>query len=303
MSIKIEMLRCFVTVVAKGSLADAASELGRTPSAVSMMLKQFGEHIGAPLFETARKSRLTPFGRQVLDEARREIEHFDRTIAAIDGLSKAERGNVRLAVTPSVAQSIMPRILRDFLQDHPDVRVDISDADSEKIEHDIRTEAADIGITSLGPVQGYDFQGYDCTKLFSDPFGVICRGDHPLARDWDKLTWADLSGERFIANGLCHRITDEDFQPILAGARLMVRNTTSLLGLIRAGVGITVVPRLVVEGAPGDLVFLPLLDTAAQRDVWMITSPGTYSALRPARWRRQSRRRIFQIARLKLHLG
>ena len=268
MSIKIEMLRCYVTVVAQGSLAEAANELGRTASAVSMMLKQFEDHIGAPLFETARKSRLTPLGRQVLDEARREIEHFDRTIAAIDGLSKAERGFVRLAVTPSVAQSVMPTILRDYVQSHPDVRIDISDADSAKIGQDIRAEAADIGISSLGPIEGYD-----CTKLFSDRFGVICRGDHKLARDWDRLTWADLTGETFIANGLCHKITDADFQPILAASRLMVRNTTSLLGLIRAGVGITVVPRLVVQGALRDLVFLPLLDTSAQRDVWMITQP------------------------------
>lgn len=268
MSIKIEMLRCYVTVVAKGSLAEAASELGRTASAVSMMLKQFEDHVGVPLFETARKSRLTPLGRQVLDEARREIEHFDRTIAAIDGLSKAERGHVRLAVTPSVAQSVMPPILRDFVQSHPDVRVDISDADSVKIEQDIRAEAADIGITSLGPVQGYD-----CTKLFSDRFGVICRGDYRLARDWDRLTWADLAGETFISNGLCQKITDDDFQPILAAARLMVRNTTSLLGLIRAGVGITVLPRLVVQGASGELVFLPLVDTSAERDVWMVTQP------------------------------
>jgi len=268
MSIKIEMLRCYVTVVAQGSLAEAANELGRTTSAVSMMLKQFEDHIVAPLFETARKSRLTPLGRQVLDEARREIEHFDRTIAAITGLSKAERGHVRLAVTPSVAQSIMPPILRAFVAAHRDVRIDISDADSSKIEQDIRAEAADIGISGLGAIQGYD-----CTKLFSDRFGVICRGDHRLARDWDRLTWADLTGETFIANGLCHKIADADFQPILAEARLMVRNTTSLLGLIRAGVGITVVPRLVVEGALGDLVFLPLSDSAAQRDVWMITQP------------------------------
>ncbi|WP_245813767.1 LysR family transcriptional regulator [Boseongicola aestuarii] len=268
MSIKIEMLRCFVTVVAQGSLAEAANALGRTASAVSMMLKQLEDHIGAPLFETARKSRLTPLGRQVLDEARREIEHFDRTVAAIDGLAKAERGQVRLAVTPSIAQSILPPILRRYVQAHPDVRIDIRDADSAQIEQDIRSEAADIGISSLGPVEGYE-----CTKLFSDRFGVICRGDHRLARDWDRLTWADLEGETFIANGLCSQIKDERFRPVLARSRLMVRNTTSLLGLVRAGVGVTVVPRLVVEGVLGDLVFLPLQDTSAKRDVWMITQP------------------------------
>jgi DNA-binding transcriptional LysR family regulator len=82
------------------------------------MLKRFKEHVGVPIFETARKSRLTLLGRQVLDEARREIEHFDRTVAAIDGLSNAELCQVSLTVTLSIPQSIMPPILRDFVQAH-----------------------------------------------------------------------------------------------------------------------------------------------------------------------------------------
>ena len=108
MAIKLEMLRCFRTVAEQGSLADAAEVLGRTPSAVSMMLRQFEDHIGAPLFESARKSRLTPLGELIFSEARRELAHFDRTIAAIEGISRAEAGHVRLAVTPSVGQVIMP---------------------------------------------------------------------------------------------------------------------------------------------------------------------------------------------------
>ena len=83
MAIKIEMLRCFATVVKHGSLSEAADALGRTPSAVSMMLKQFEDHIGAPLFETARKSRLTPVGDLIYEEARREVTHFENTVTAM----------------------------------------------------------------------------------------------------------------------------------------------------------------------------------------------------------------------------
>ena len=61
-----------------------------------------------------------------------------------------------------------------------------------------------------------------------------------------------------IANGLCHQITDERFQPILAAARLTVRNTASLLGLVQAGVGLTLLPRLVALPGFGDLSFLQL---------------------------------------------
>jgi DNA-binding transcriptional LysR family regulator len=65
-----------------------------------------------------------------------------------------------------------------FCASTPDVRVDISGVDYEKIERDVCSGIFDIGISSLGAMAGYA-----CTKLFSDPFGVICRGDHLLARD------------------------------------------------------------------------------------------------------------------------
>ena len=103
MAIKIEMLKCFAAVAQHGSLSDAADALGRTPSAVSMMLKQFEDHIGAPLFETARKSRLTPLGAMILEEARRGIRQFDNTASVIEGLGRSEFGFLRLAVTPSIA--------------------------------------------------------------------------------------------------------------------------------------------------------------------------------------------------------
>ncbi len=289
MSIKIEMLRCFRAVVEHGSLAEAALVLGRTPSAVSMMLKQFEEHIGAPLFESARKSRLTPLGQQVNEEARRELEHFDRTVATIEGLSRAELGYVRLAVTPSLAQSVLPPILQRFLAEHPKVRVDMRDMDSAAVHQELEAERADIGLASRGALPGFDAK-----RLFTDRFGVLCRDDHPLARDWDRLGWEDLADIPFIANGLCDQIRDAGFQPILAGARLMVRNTASLLGLVRAGVGVTLLPRLVNSPETKGLAFLPLADTDARREVWMITQPR--QTLTPA-----ARALVAAIRAAKLH--
>jgi DNA-binding transcriptional LysR family regulator len=268
MAIKIEMLRCFTTVARHGSLSDAAEALDRTPSAVSMMLKQFEDHIGAPLFETARKSRLTPIGELIFEEARREVTHFENTVAVIEGLSRSELGYLRLAVTPSVASAVLPRAISSFAQQHPNVQVDIRDMDSAAIAHELSRERADIGIGTLAQVEGMQR-----TKLFSDAFGVVCRRDHPLADDWDQLTWASMTDHVLIANGLCEQITDPDFAPILAKSRLMVRNTASLLALVREGVGITVLPRLTVTGLQDDVVFLPLADVTARRTVHMMSQP------------------------------
>ncbi|MEL7258847.1 MAG: LysR substrate-binding domain-containing protein [Pseudomonadota bacterium] len=268
MAIKIEMLRCFLTVADRGNLSDAAKELGRTPSAVSMMLHQLEDHIGAPLFKPGRKSHLTRLGELVTIEAKRELNHFDRTIAAIEGLSRAEAGHVRLAVTPSVAQVLMPRILRKFANQHPDVRIDMRDIDSASIGHELQAGRVDIALASLRPLPRFERQ-----LLFSDRFGVICPTDHPLARNWKDLSWADLQEEPFIANDLGRMIPDPEFRRILEKSTLNVRNTASILSLVRAGMGVTVLPELAAFGAGADLAFLPLADTSIRREVWMLTPP------------------------------
>ena len=85
MTIKIEMLRCFVIVAELGNISDAGERLGRTPSAISMTLKQLEENLGSPLFESDRKNRLTALGRFTLTEARREVDNFTRCIETITG--------------------------------------------------------------------------------------------------------------------------------------------------------------------------------------------------------------------------
>jgi DNA-binding transcriptional LysR family regulator len=268
MAIKIEMLKCFTMVAKHGSLSDAAEVLSRTPSAVSMMLKQFEDHIGAPLFETARKSRLTPLGELIYEEARREVTHFEKAVTVIEGLSRSELGYLRLAVTPSIATAILPPVIFRFAKMFPKVQIDIRDMDSATIARELIRERADVGIGTLGAIDGMTRR-----ELFSDAFGVVCRNDHPLAQNWAQLSWRDMGEHVLIANRLCDFITDPDFAPILAKSRLMVPNTASLLGLVREGVGITVLPRLAVKGIDDDIAFLPLADVTARRSVQMVSQP------------------------------
>lgn len=277
--IKIEMLRCFVAVANSGNLSDAGDRLGRTPSAVSMMLRQFEDHLGEPLFESDRKSRLTALGAFVLRQSVRELEHFNRTTAAIESFARSESGSVRIAAVPSVAEAILPHVVQAFLRAHPGVNIDIQDMDSAAVIRELNRERVDIGIaTDVGA--GADINR---SALFSDAFGVVCRADHPLAGCPSPLEWNALDASSFIANGLCGHIENESFQRVFAGSNLMVRNTTSLLALVRAGVGVTVLPRLVVGREERELAFLNVADPAARRQIDLLRrtrnspSPATRS--------------------------
>ena len=68
-------------------------------------------------------------------------------------------------------------------------------------------------------------------------------------------------------------IPDPEFRRILDNATLHVRNTASMLSLVRAGMGVTVLPELAAFEMGDDLAFLPLADSSIRREVWMITPP------------------------------
>jgi DNA-binding transcriptional LysR family regulator len=264
-SLRLETLRAFAAVARHGGLAEAARALGRTPSALSMSLARLEAHLGAPLFETGRKTRLTPLGRVVQAEAERELARFDAAAARIEAHARAGEGLVRVAATPSVAAAVLPAALARFRTAHPRVSVTLRDMDSAAVRRAVREEAADFGLAVAGPAEGLEG-----ASLFSDPFGVVCPRGHPLTAA-APVGWTALAAHPFIANGLCALIEDPGFAPVLAASRLNVPSTASLLAMLRAGLGVTLLPRL---AAPADLAFLPLAGPPIRREVQALAPAG-----------------------------
>ena len=276
MPVKLEMLRCFIMVARSGNLVDAAKALNRTPSAISMMLKQLEKQLGSALFESERKSKLTALGAFTLMEAGRELENFDQTVAAITAFARSESGLVRVAAVPSVASTILPKVIKQSLSEYPDVSVDLRDMDSKGILRELEKERIDIGI---GTGAGMEAK-IDGEYLFSDAYGVVCPIDHPLTELSTPISWEMLAPWPLVANGLCVDIPAKAFREVRRSSQLMVRNTTSLLALVREGVGITIVPRLVVDSSRHELAFLPLSDPKARRNIEILRR--TETGLSPA---------------------
>lgn len=267
MAIKIEMLRNFVAVAELGNLNDAADRLGRTPSAVSMSLKQLEDHLGAPLFASDRKNRLTALGRFTLAEGSREIEQFTRCIEAITTFAQARIGIVRVGAVPSVTAALLPMVVKDFMRNRPDVTIHIRDLDSATVLREIEMQRIDIGIGSSKTTM----TAIRTRHLFSDRFGVLCSDDHPLAQERRPLRWTDLQPYLLISNATGGQINNPVFRELDDAAHLRIRNTSSVLGMVRAGVGITVLPKLTIEGQEQGLRFLPLSEPDTIRQVNILT--------------------------------
>lgn len=265
MSIKLEMLRVFQVVAEEGSLGRASAVLGRTPSAVSMMLSQLQDNLGAELFETDRKNRLTPLGALVLEEAHRALDAFDRSASAIRRHAKSTAGLVRLAAVPSVTMDLLPEIIARFRGQRPDVRLEISDVDTATVRRRIKLDEADIGILSTSP---QDQQNGEVIRR--DALGIVCRAGGPISQavgSGAAPSWRLLELEPLIENPLCHLVGSELVSGLLLHCNLEARNTTALLAFVRSELGATVLPESAIYHSPEQLEFVVPEDPKSWREL------------------------------------
>lgn len=270
MTIKLEMLRVFRTVAEQGSLAQAAAILGRTPSAVSMMLAQFEDNLGAPLFEAERKNRLTKLGEHVLAEAVRATDVFHSSVLSIGRLTNSIAGTVRIAAVPSVTVTLLPRAIAEFRRQRPQVRLEISDLDSASVRRRIRLDEADIGILTASA----DDEDAEATVIMRDRLGIVYQQGGTIGQALDSgdqpPSWRLLAQETMIANPLCNLVPHDIVPQLLESCTLQARNTTALLSFVREGLGATILPESVLAHFPHGLGFACPSDPAAMRTVRMI---------------------------------
>lgn len=268
--IRMEALRTFVEVASHGNIRDAAERLFRTPSAVSMTLKQIEDTLGTALFQSDRKSLLTETGQFLLETATVLLRDYDRTMELVADHAHARRGRLRLASVPSVAAHLLPRALELFLRDRPLVEIELVDTDSTDVRHLVETGQADIGIAGASePAAVLHFEG-----LFSDPLLLIARSDAGLGHPGQPLTWSQIEGQQIILNETLRGLESEPFQRLASASRLSVRNVTSLLAMIQGGMGVSLLPALATVNLPGTLSALQVDDLACRRKVGIYRRAG-----------------------------
>jgi len=100
--------------------------------------------------------------------------------------------------------------------------------------------------------------------------GLVCRTDHWLAKLDRSAGWSDLKGEQLITNGTARLLQGTPAHEIMARAQFSVSNVISLLALVRAGVGVTTLPRLALAEGNPELCFVPLGDPCIKREVGLL---------------------------------
>ncbi len=268
--IKLETLRAFVTVAEAGNIKDAAEQLCRTASAVSMTLKQLEDEVGRPLFETDRKNSLTALGAFMLQTGRLQVQGYDRAVDRIRAYAQNRIGRLTLASVPSAAANLVPALLPDFVADRPEVEVELFDIDSRNVRIMVENGHADLGIagrpSSAAPII------FD--PLFRDRFKVICNAASRLAQKGEPVRWSDLAEENLILNGASEKIDAPGYRALSQQALMTVRNVTSLVALAKSGFGMTLLPALATINLPDGVAAVDLADASVERVVGVLRRSG-----------------------------
>ncbi|MEA1648320.1 LysR family transcriptional regulator [Nitrospirillum sp. BR 11164] len=267
----------FVTVAQTLNFRAAADRLHLSQPALSRRVEKLEAALDMRLLErTTRKVDLTEAGRQFLNHAVVILEELELARASMVERASRAKQLVTVACVPSVANHVLPDILRLYAQTHPGVRIRIIDESAGKVLDAVMEGEADIGISFLGAQNAE----VDFTPIRSEPYVLAVRRDHPLAAA-TAARWDGLEAERLIAVSLNsgNRILIEN---VLAGLprrptiHYEANHVAGALGLVSAGLGVAVLPALALaNNAYPALVGIPMRDPELSRTLGLVTRAGT----------------------------
>lgn len=252
-----------------GTVTRAARELGITQSAASQQLLDLEDRIGRQLFErTRRRMVLTEVGEEFLDRAIPLLREVDALEAYVQHLASGETGTLRVSSDSILCFPWLPGVIRRFRRLHPGVVVHL--VQHRDVLHAMTQKKLDVGLTYPRTVP----DDLEVHPLFDDEMLAVLPPTHPLTTR-SKITPANLSGEDFVYHAeLKQSILYRQYlkpNQIELGSFTYIEQPDAILAMVRAGLGITFLPRWSVarDEAAGAVVTRPLRGGRGFRLRWV----------------------------------
>jgi molybdate transport repressor ModE-like protein len=277
--IDVRRLAVLREVARHGSFNQAAAALRLTPSAVSQQISALERGIGtAVVRRSTRGVELTEAGRvlaETSDAISAELATAEQEIARL-----AEGGTDRLTVATftSGGQRLLPAALLRFTIDHPAVELTVLEMEPEDSLQLVRSGAADLALAyhfdGPPPIRPGERSGLVWTPLLEDPMWIVMPAGHRLAGS-ESVTLAELAAERWVHG--CLSIV-ELLEHYTAMAGFEVRTACSgsdyvfAQSLVRAGVGISMIPQVALTADLGGLATVPLAPPGPCRYIGIVTA-------------------------------
>jgi len=270
----------------QGSIAATAAALGYSASAVSQQLATLEREAGGALLDrTARSAELTVLGRRLAEHAAVVLEAVEATEVDLAAHTGSPAGPVRIAAVPSIAVALAPA-LAALMKRERDLEVVVRQAAPSEALSRLRSRDVDIAVVDdHAPAPPTTHDRLDAEVLLHDPLVVVLPRDHPAAAGPGPIALASLAAGPWICapvgepsrTAFDRVLTEAQVTP---EARWEFEGLATIAALVAEGVGIAILPRLVVTAALRDRVVQRELRVPAVRAVVALTR--TSSRGRPA---------------------
>lgn len=257
-----DLLITFRAVARQGSITAAAGALGYTQSAVSRQIAALETGTGARLFDRrARGVTLTEHGRALLPHAESLLEGLAAARRELDALDRLDAGRLRVGAFPTAAAVLVPRAMELFRARHPGVALSLVEGTTRRQAARLTAGEVDVGVVSAFPGQALDENELALAHLLDETMLVALPGSHALAGR-RRVRLAELADETWV--GADEGDDDRLLRPgslrpsFSPRVDFVVREWTAKLGLVAAGLGITLVPSLAAAAMRADVVLVPL---------------------------------------------
>ncbi len=252
----------FVKTVELGSLTKAAQALDSTQSRISHVLKDLEQEFGFSLLQRSRSGiQLTEAGSLLLPKMQAILEQNEALQELAEDIRSADAGTVRIGAFTSVAVHWLPGMIRDFQNAHPKVELQMLNGDYHDMEQWLKNGDIDLGFVSLPAPEGVL-----TIPLAEDPLVAILPKGHPLSRK-EQIPIEELTKDPFIS---LRQSSAQDIHRALdkAGIRPNIKYTTrddyAILAMVEQGLGISIVPRLLIKGRSQNLDVRSLMPAASR---------------------------------------
>lgn len=271
--IDLDALVSLRAVATAGSVVRAAETLGFTPSAVSQQVKRLERQTGVPLLErVGRGVMLTGHGRHLVEQGERLLADLEEMEAGLHRQAGTVAGRLRLTAFSTAMRGIVAPVARDLLAAYPHLDLALTEREPWDTVDLVASGQAEIGVVhSWGDLPLAIPDHVVATTVTRDLADVIVPRDHPLAGR-AAVTPRDLLDEGWIATpegSICRQWLTRMYDgtgrlPRIAHVSM---EFDSHLALVRAGLGIALVPRLGRAPLGDDLVALRARDPEPTREV------------------------------------
>jgi DNA-binding transcriptional LysR family regulator len=273
-------LRVLSEVVTRGSFSGAAEALSYTQSAVSQAVARLEAETGATLVVRDRRGiRPTAAGATLVEHAETILAQVEAAEAELAAVLGVRGGRLRVASFPSAGATLMPFAVATFRERHPDVELSLAEGEPEEIAPRLRAGEFDLALLFEFPgVREKPGAGLRSVTLLQDPMHVALPAAHALAAK-PALSLSDLRDEDWVqtsATSPCARHVVRSC--VAAGFEPHVTfesdDYETVQGLVAAGVGVALIPRLALTRVHPGIVVRALAPSSPTRKVTAATMSG-----------------------------